>query len=686
MKFANPLFLYALFLLIIPVIIHLFHFRKFKKLYFPNIRFLQDIRQSSSTKNKIKHLLVLFSRLFFITALVLAFAQPFFPKDESIAKPGTNAISIYIDNSFSMTNTGTVSNLLEEAKLKAEEIVETYKESDVFQIITNDLEIKHNRFVNKDEFISFLAEVSESPASRNQSMIINRQTDALLDQDAANFTAFIISDFQKSTSDLESFQLDTSVNYTFVPVNAVQSDNVYIDTVWFSSPVFQLNKQNEVNVKIVNSSQSIKDGTVNLRINNTPKSLANYDIEANNHQILTLPFTITESGWNNALVSIEDFPVTFDDDYFFVFQVKEQIDVLTVNGRNVNRYLDAVFKTEEFFRHQNINAGQLDVTSIPDYGLVILNELENISSGLQMALTTYIEEGGSVFVIPPSNDNINFRESYRSFLTALQYNYFQELSTGNLSVTYINLQSPVFTNVFEEIPENVKLPEVNMYYRLSRGISGGEHLLTFRNNDPFLSYFNYGSGNVFLLSTPLDREWTNLTNHALFVPLIYNIALYSERYNRLSFEIGSESGIEVRPHGSGKISRNAIFSIKNEDTDIIPPQRTFAGNLIIFPENFIQKAGIYNLIPTGTEIENSDDDYLLAFNYNRSESELDFYSYEKLFEFAKENNIKVLKTEVGRVGRDLSKIEQTSSLWKWFIWVALLFLLLEIFLLKFRKK
>ena len=84
MQFLYPTFLYALLALAIPIIIHLFFFRRFKKVYFTNVRFLKEIKEETSARQRLKNLLVLLMRLLAMAALVLAFAQPFLPQDLSL--------------------------------------------------------------------------------------------------------------------------------------------------------------------------------------------------------------------------------------------------------------------------------------------------------------------------------------------------------------------------------------------------------------------------------------------------------------------------------------------------------------------------------------------------------------------------------------------------------------------------
>ena len=50
MIYQNPNLLYALFAIAIPIFIHLFNFRKHKKIYFSSIRFLKDIKEKNFNK------------------------------------------------------------------------------------------------------------------------------------------------------------------------------------------------------------------------------------------------------------------------------------------------------------------------------------------------------------------------------------------------------------------------------------------------------------------------------------------------------------------------------------------------------------------------------------------------------------------------------------------------------------
>ena len=103
MSFVYPWFLFAALVISIPIIIHLFYFRKFKKIYFPNVRFLKELKEEKNAIEKLKKRLALASRILALLFLVLAFTQPFIRKNTTNKPKGNTAVSIYVDNSFSMS-------------------------------------------------------------------------------------------------------------------------------------------------------------------------------------------------------------------------------------------------------------------------------------------------------------------------------------------------------------------------------------------------------------------------------------------------------------------------------------------------------------------------------------------------------------------------------------------------------
>ena len=132
MLFKNPEILYFLFLLIIPVIIHLFQLQKFEKVAFTNVKLLKEIKQQTRKSSRLKKILLLFTRLLLLTSLIIAFAQPYFSKKDYIKDKRTY---IYLDNSFSMQAMGKNGELLQ--RTKNDLLDQLSNKSSNFSIITN---------------------------------------------------------------------------------------------------------------------------------------------------------------------------------------------------------------------------------------------------------------------------------------------------------------------------------------------------------------------------------------------------------------------------------------------------------------------------------------------------------------------------------------------------------------------
>src|ERR1035438_3666616 len=95
MQFLHSNFLFALSALAIPIIIHLFNFRRYKTVYFSNVTFLKELKEETASQSKLKHLLVLACRLLALAFLVFAFAQPYIPNKKNQLSSGRKFVSIY---------------------------------------------------------------------------------------------------------------------------------------------------------------------------------------------------------------------------------------------------------------------------------------------------------------------------------------------------------------------------------------------------------------------------------------------------------------------------------------------------------------------------------------------------------------------------------------------------------------
>jgi len=668
MNFLYPGFLFALLSVAIPVIIHLFNFRKFKKVYFSNVKLLKEVEQQNSSKEKIKNLLILLSRILAITFLVLAFAQPYIPLSNIKANLLNNTVSIYIDNSYSMEAVNKDGNLLDEAKRRARELLKGFGLNDRFQLLTNDFEGKHQRLLNQEEFLKALDEVKISAANRNLQQILNRQGNVFTG--AANKYSFLISDFQKNISTNNNLETNSDIQYVFLKLNAATLANVAIDSVWSLSPNHQPGANEKLVVQVKNySEEEAVNIPLKLTINNQQKALSSVTISAGKTKIDTLNFSGLTAGWQKGLLSIKDFPVTFDDSLSFSFKVDPSFPVLSLNGGN---YIKALFAADGYYKLTETSENNINYSGFPNYGLIIVNGLKNPSSGLAQQLKTYLLAGGTVVIFPDLDADI---QTYNAFLSGLALPVIQNLSLSATKVDKIDLQNPIFKTVFEEVPRNMDLPTVNRYFNfIESNNANKETILSLPGGKTFFSKFGIGNGAVYLSASGLNTTDGNFARHPVFVPLMYRLALCSGFENTLYYTIGNETTLRSNYIALGK---NQTLKLTSRNFEAIPEVRQVDGKTLIYAADQIKTPGFYNL-----ELADS----LLAvysFNNGRSESDMHYLSKTELNNLAGKSNLKIYDTDKDAVKlvSGISKIGKT--LWKLCLILSLIFIAAEILLIRF---
>jgi len=681
MQFVNPLFLLGLLAISIPVIIHLFNFRKFRKVYFTNVKFIEELRQQTQKQSQLKHLLILLMRILAFVCLVLAFAQPYIPFNKNASKKeAQNAVSVFVDNSFSMEAASSDGTLLDLGIQKAGEIASAYKSSDRFQLLTGDFEGKHQRFVSRDEFVEMLGEVEISPVTRNLSEVVKRQSDLFAEQSQTNNSAYLVSDFQKGITDFSNLSPDSSVQVVAIPLETTGTNNLYIDTIWFDSPVFQVSQNLNLNVRIKNASENdFEKIPVKLLINNQQKAIASFDVKSGEEADIRMPFTASEVGIQSGKLEITDFPITYDDSFFFTFEVKSEIPVLAIYDNDENVYLNSLFGKDSAFVFTTSPVNKLDYSAFGTNSMIILDGLKNISSGLAQEIRRFADGGGSIMVFPAEGLN---PEAYNDFFGLMNVSGFSPADTFQTRISSINLQSRVYDDVFESLPENIDLPAVFRHYPIRRQANSMmEELLTLQNGDVFLGAEPCGKGTLYLCAAPLDPQWTNFPKHAIFVPSLYKIALLSDPGSRLYYTAGENEDIIIK---KTTLNGDQIFKIKSLDGtfEIIPEHRAIASQISIFTRNQVKNAGNYEIVYEGRRIAG------VSFNYNRAESDMVNLSktqLEKMIQDYRLDNFSVISPTSRPLSEVIAEIDKGFRLWKIFIVLALAFLLGEVLLLRFWK-
>ncbi len=696
MQFLFPSFLWALAALSVPIAIHLFNFRRTKRIYFSNVSFLKNIEIQTSSFRKLKHWLILAARLLFLLFLVLAFAQPFIParnnSNVSGIQGGLN--SLYLDNSLSMQNTSENKQYLDLAIGKMDELLTLFKQSPSIQLITNDFSGEEQAIANGTKIKDRLTSIHFANQSRSLESVYQRQQNlAQKHQHLTGNQYYWFSDFQKSTSgNLSKIKIDSSSKLYLVPVQGKKQQNVFADSVWLASPFIREMQNNVLYVKVYNSgNEAVEKLPIKLFLDEKQASTASVNINSDGSSTAKFNFTLKDKGFHKGRISFDDQPITFDNDYFFVLNASPHIQVLHLYQEKSNLdYIQKVFDNDSLFQYKAFPASNVDVGQFNRANLIVLEGITQITASFQANIEKFVQNGGSILIIPPQKPDISgYTQLLNSFKVQINQVKNEAISAQNqVALIEPNKQHPFFADVFEQsnLQGLVNTPQIQSVWTWS-GL--GDKILTFKNNQNYLSSTQSGKGKVYLCAAPLDKNFGNFAEHAFFVPVMFKIASLSVKQERTAYHFNENSiSLDIPDLQKNTIYKLVYKSEKKKGTEIIPIQKSVENTLTFELPKSIQstdnqniESGYYELTANGKVVK------LLAFNHDNDESKMDFYSPEELRNiFSNRKNVQIFDNILDN---DFIKTFEESnvgtSLWKYCIILSLLFLLIEILLIKFMK-
>ena len=671
MNFIAPEFLYALGFLAIPILIHLFNFRRYKTVQFSQVRFLKSIKKQTQSTSRLKHLIVLACRCLALAALVFAFAQPYLIDNKSVEVSGKKGVVVYIDNSFSMQASAEVGSLLDDSKNKAITIANAYKESDKFQLHTNQFNANEQRWLNREAFIDQLQKVDFSANFRTIDAIANRLNSAENDNDLS-LDYYLIGDLQKSSYQPNNIQ--DSANFYVVPVQSQEQQNSYIKAFTSFQP-FHLPSMNESFNLRVQQNEGGERNQINgkLFLNDKLKNPFIIEMERDSAE-KEINFINPETNQVLGKVAIKDYPVIFDDTFYFSYPADRAIEVYHLFEDIDNKSMSSLFSEDSLIDFESTTVKNINYSKLKTANLVVLENCRSLSTGLIFELTSFIKNGGTVLFLPALNmDVVAVNSLFNQFGIA---GYGKEIK-DTIWVNQLNSKASLFDNVFEEKPTNINYPvSYNSWIIQQNKNSISEQLLAFSNGTSFLKKYEINSGALYLCASNLSTNASNFGKHALFVPTIYNIALESARRIQTSYQMNDS-----------KIVLNAIqasespIKFKKGDYEWIPKQKWKENSVDIFLGNSISEPGFYSVIQDNKVIEQ------LAFNYNRDESDLKKFKVEEFKEQAAQKGLTIefLNGDAETLSASINALGKAAGLWKYFIILSLIFIALEILFLRIIK-
>jgi hypothetical protein len=656
MSFNYPMFLWALTSLAIPIIVHLFNFRKTTRIYFSNIRFLKQVKQETTQKRKLKKYLVLASRLLFLFFLVMAFAQPFLPAREQINDQKN--IAIYLDNSFSMSApmVGKI-RALDAGIGFVREIVELFPRETRFKLLTNDFAPFSNSYKSGAEILDQLSQIRLSPVSRTLNEITRRIGES-------GSTVFWVSDFQRSTLG-DEIVIDSTWQLRLVPVTYDNLSNVYVDSVFLDNPFVIGGEKNSVRVSLINDGPRVIEGLVSrLTINGVQAATSSITIQPNSSVETSFDLSGSLQGYNEAVFSFSDFPLSFDNEFYFTLNYSGKLRIIEIKPDPMATFIEKVYGNRQLFDFKSFSVRNVDYSLLDGADLVILNGLNRIEPSLNSTLQSLLDKG-SLLVISGAQPDLD------SYKTLLKLPGLNKSDTGEMEeLDRPDFRNPFFENVFEERTSALAMPHAK---RILDWGADRSAILRFKNGMPYLSKF----GNLFVLASPLEKSATDFYNHALFVPVMYRIASSGKKTERKPYFDLSSSLINV---STDSLIGEEPAKLKGPQ-ELIPSQRRMGDRLLLELPRFSVSQGFYYVTHSNDTLD------LVAFNLEKRESILGQFTGEEMkTALGGGNYISIFKaTSAETFSNEIKERYLGTPLWKYALMLALFFLLAEVLLIRFLK-
>ncbi|MEO6175671.1 MAG: BatA and WFA domain-containing protein [Flavobacterium circumlabens] len=642
MHFKHPEILYFLFLLIVPILVHLFQLRRFKTSYFTNVRFLKELSIQTRKSSKIKKRLLLATRLLLLAFAIFAFAQPFFEAKDS--KNASNEMYIILDNSFSMQAKGKKGELLKRA---VQELLENTPETAQFSLLTNtenywNTDIKSSKSALQNlkysatpfELSAIIAKIKAHKSAHKKDIVVITDAVGLTEKDIKN--------------------IDPEEKPYFIIPEAEQKNNVAIDSVFVNQT---LDHFYEISVNLSAYGEDFKP--ISIALYNQNKLIAKTIINFDNRK-KKINFTIPKEAFH-GYVTIEDNGLSYDNKLYFSISKTKKTNVISIGDPEKSNFLSRIY-TQSEFNYNNYSLSSLDYNSLEKQNTIILNELEEVPQALQTTLKAFVSKGGNLVIIPSEKSSISNLNTFLGNFGKIQ---FKNLQNTSKLITKINFDHPLFAGVFENKITNFQYPKTAKSFDIS---SPYPAVLSYEDQSVFLTMVQNPVSGVSVFSAPLNAVNSNFQQSPLIVPLFYKMGQNNQKTGVNALTIGNNQPYFV----DVLLTKDAILEIKGNDDSFIPIQQILNNKVKLIFNDFPETAGNYSAFDKKNWVEN------LSFNYKRSESDLSQANTSVVSDFKTADTLSTIFNTL--------QTERTDSqIWKWFVIFALLFLALEMAIIKFVK-
>jgi hypothetical protein len=603
MTFLNPLVLLGLAAAAIPILVHLFNFRRPERVDFSTLRFVREVEATSMRRVRIRQWLLLALRTLAIVFLVLAFARPTLSgAGGGFEDGGARALALVLDNSRSMTLRDAQGSLLDQAKAAGAAAVEATGPGDerVVLPVAPPPEYRPVPFTTPGPALDIVAGLGPLAGAEPLTAAVARASAVLEGTVLPRREIVVVSDLQAATfTDSASAALPPGTSLTLVPLGARSQANTAVTDVRVVSRIIEPGRPVEVEATVVRYGG--RAGTVGATLALDGQRVAETAVDLVPGEPQTVSFTITPParGWLGGEVRIEEDAAAWDDARSFTLRVPPPPRVLVVRGDGQRADLVTLALGVAAERGgvvlNEISEGALAGADLDRYDAVVLVGPSGLG-GAADRLAAFVAGGGGVLAFPGAEG-----EALNPLLQAVGGGRITGAvgETGGESIgstSSADLDHPLFAGVFDQSSPTLERPDIRRAVRYVPGGGDETTLIGLQAGPPLLQEIRRGEGSVLLFGVAPDPAWSDLPQRGLFVPLLYRAAAYLAAGST----VADDGELSVREGGTVRVEGvepgEPLRLVGPDDVALAPAQRTVPGAVLLDVDDAVARAGLYRVM------------------------------------------------------------------------------------------
>ncbi len=687
MVFLNPAVLIGMLAAAIPVVIHLLNLKRLKKVEFSTLAFLKELQKSKIRRIKIKQWLLLLLRISIIALLVMAFARPTI-RSVSFGNSAAKTTAFFLlDNSFSMSVIGERGTYFNQAKVLAKKMLDNFQDGDEVSVLfTSSNQKEEKKLASGFNPVKKLIDNSEiSDVTKQHIPLLVDVLETLDKSKNFNKEVYFFSDFQKiNFMEKPEKQLPQFGNLNecrFYKIGFPPEDvfNFTITNFKVNNQIFEFNKPVEFTITVKNnSSQSTGNTTVTLFINGKRKAHTAVKLAPGQTKSYILTTTLKEKGLLEVTAELEDDDILRDNKMYLAIYVPEKIKVLlAAENLGDTEFIELAInpETTDAVSIDKINLKKIASRNLKNYDIVMLMGVPRNNIDL---IKDFLRNGGNIIFMPASDTNLEELKRFAQNLGLPVPESLTESVNEPLMFESVDLTHPLFSNLFRKgFKPKLDSPSIYKYIKIfTRG--KGKSIIRLIDKSAFLSEFDIGNGKLMFFNIAPVLSWSDFPLKGLFAPLTNKMIYYLSAVNQKVNNVKTGDKIEI---GLRKVKLPQIKIIKPGSEEFVELDLKKNNKYFIYSD--ADKSGIYKFYSGNGLI-----DYF-AVNFDPRESDLTSLEENDLNLILKNINFNGKIIDL-KPGDDFQKLIYQSrfgtELWKYFLMLALVLALLEMFISKSAKK